>query len=105
MADIETKETQKVNTGIDGEGAVVREKTSKVETKTDTRATVVNFIWYIYGLIALLLGIRMVLKLFGANSANGFVDLIYSVSGVLSCLLYTSPSPRDGLLSRMPSSA
>ena len=30
-----------------------------------------------------------------------------TVSGdnVVSCLLYTSPSPRDGLLSRMPSSA
>ena len=25
--------------------------------------------------------------------------------GIESCLLYTSPSPRDGLLSRMPSSA
>ena len=25
--------------------------------------------------------------------------------GILTCLLYTSPSPRDGLLSRMPSSA
>ena len=25
--------------------------------------------------------------------------------GGLTCLLYTSPSPRDGLLSRMPSSA
>ena len=24
---------------------------------------------------------------------------------VICCLLYTSPSPRDGLLSRMPSSA
>ena len=24
---------------------------------------------------------------------------------VITCLLYTSPSPRDGLLSRMPSSA
>ena len=24
---------------------------------------------------------------------------------ILNCLLYTSPSPRDGLLSRMPSSA
>ena len=24
---------------------------------------------------------------------------------LLTCLLYTSPSPRDGLLSRMPSSA
>ena len=26
-------------------------------------------------------------------------------SSILFCLLYTSPSPRDGLLSRMPSSA
>ena len=25
--------------------------------------------------------------------------------GAKTCLLYTSPSPRDGLLSRMPSSA
>ena len=29
--------------------------------------------------------------------------LVYT--GVDACLLYTSPSPRDGLLSRMPSSA
>ena len=28
-----------------------------------------------------------------------------AVINVNSCLLYTSPSPRDGLLSRMPSSA
>ena len=36
-----------------------------------------------------------------------FNDVDFSVSsGVVSiCLLYTSPSPRDGLLSRMPSSA
>ena len=34
------------------------------------------------------------------NSGKGFVCL--HISG---CLLYTSPSPRDGLLSRMPSSA
>ena len=27
------------------------------------------------------------------------------VADALTCLLYTSPSPRDGLLSRMPSSA
>ena len=26
-------------------------------------------------------------------------------SAIMACLLYTSPSPRDGLLSRMPSSA
>ena len=29
-------------------------------------------------------------------------EVVYEL---LSCLLYTSPSPRDGLLSRMPSSA
>ena len=32
------------------------------------------------------------------------VDLVI-VEGFKRCLLYTSPSPRDGLLSRMPSSA
>ena len=26
-------------------------------------------------------------------------------SGIVTCLLYTSPSPRDGRISRMPSSA
>ena len=32
---------------------------------------------------------------------------VYALEGdeSLTCLLYTSPSPRDGLLSRMPSSA
>ena len=34
-------------------------------------------------------------ELYGENGPNS----------ILSCLLYTSPSPRDGLLSRMPSSA
>ena len=28
-----------------------------------------------------------------------------ALTGDYTCLLYTSPSPRDGLLSRMPSSA
>ena len=32
-------------------------------------------------------------------------DLFNLLSSIQTCLLYTSPSPRDGLLSRMPSSA
>ena len=33
-------------------------------------------------------------------------NMTFSIDGYTSiCLLYTSPSPRDGLLSRMPSSA
>ena len=36
--------------------------------------------------------------------SSGFHEIIINVSHH-ACLLYTSPSPRDGLLSRMPSSA
>ena len=39
-----------------------------------------------------------------ANNA-GIMNTILVKSGHNVCLLYTSPSPRDGLLSRMPSSA
>src|SRR5665647_436249 len=35
---------------------------------------------------------------------NGLVDVAVPIV-IKGCLLYTSPSPRDGLLSRMPSSA
>ena len=45
------------------------------------------------------LGLGLATLLFGAM----FVLLVLALW--MSCLLYTSPSPRDGLLSRMPSSA
>ena len=32
-------------------------------------------------------------------------DKVLAIARTLSCLLYTSPSPRDATLSRMPSSA
>ena len=35
----------------------------------------------------------------------GFDDTEYFVDEDMACLLYTSPSPRDATLSRMPSSA
>ena len=38
-----------------------------------------------------------------AENISRFVEVSEAMS--LDCLLYTSPSPRDGLLSRMPSSA
>ena len=46
-----------------------------------------------------------------AASANNYVhpnhsgDVTSSADGATTCLLYTSPSPRDATLSRMPSSA
>ena len=46
----------------------------------------------------------------GGLNAKGRASYKAETGGTLkapvkSCLLYTSPSPRDGLLSRMPSSA
>ena len=35
----------------------------------------------------------------------GRIDVVINNAGILSCLLYTSPSPRDRQKSRMPSSA
>ena len=40
---------------------------------------------------------------FGSERASKEAMISYDKS--VACLLYTSPSPRDGLLSRMPSSA
>src|SRR5680860_1755372 len=39
------------------------------------------------------------------STADGDFESISSNVKVYGCLLYTSPSPRDGLLYRMPSSA
>ena len=36
---------------------------------------------------------------------NGKDKIVFIELEIKACLLYTSPSPRDGLLSRMPSSA
>ena len=44
------------------------------------------------------------LEVVALGGAPGIHSARYAGEGA-SCLLYTSPSPRDGLLSRMPSSA
>ena len=60
-----------------------------------------NYAYIIPGFFLVLLG--------GINGPlhNSMVTLLADKNKVESrfCLLYTSPSPRDGLLSRMPSSA
>lgn len=39
-----------------------------------------NIVWYVAGLLMILLGFRFVLALLGANPSNGFANFIYSVS-------------------------
>ena len=53
----------------------------------------------LWGLIVNSLGL-------GRNVAMGSLIVLLAISYyIISCLLYTSPSPRDNTLSRMPSSA
>ena len=43
---------------------------------------------------------------YATMAANDIIDRMrLNIPGVEACLLYTSPSPRDATLSRMPSSA
>ena len=39
------------------------------------------------------------------ETVDDVFEASYAHKALKTCLLYTSPSPRDGLLSRMPSSA
>ncbi len=55
--------------------------TSK-STKPLYRGT--QIVWYILGLIEVLLAFRFVLKLLGANAAAGFTNLIYDVTYILA---------------------
>ena len=72
-------------------------------------------------MLRLFLSLILAVSFFGSFSAKAETELWGDYSGVTlrvkligggqyeglynDCLLYTSPSPRDGLLSRMPSSA
>ena len=62
------------------------------------------------GILILMLvnaGIDISFPLLSGYAVDQFVTPRTSegLTGFAACLLYTSPSPRDGLLSRMPSSA
>jgi len=86
VAEFKKTVTTSQDGGVDEAGAKVQQETRKVDTKVsgDNKSIVTNVIWYIIGIIEILLAFRFVLKLFGANSSTGFVDFIYKVSGVLT---------------------
>ena len=48
---------------------------------------------------------RLSILIVDDSSPDNTGDIVRHIASQYNCLLYTSPSPRDGLLSRMPSSA
>lgn len=86
MSDVRQTVTRTAESGVDPRGAAVQQETKEIRTerKADAKSTAQNIVWFILGLIEVLLALRFVLKLLGANSASGFVNLIYAVTNVLT---------------------
>ncbi|MEP6710543.1 MAG: YggT family protein [Candidatus Saccharibacteria bacterium] len=59
-------------------------KRESVKQTTNVSGVVIaqRVIYYLGGVIIALLSLRLVFQLFGANQASGFVDFIYTVSGL-----------------------
>lgn len=86
MVDIKQTVTRTQDEGVDTTGAAVQQQTKRIQTEAaaDPKTTAQNAVWYLLGLIEILLAIRFVLKLLGANSASAFVSLIYGITNVLT---------------------
>lgn len=86
MAELKETVTTSKDEGVNANGAQVQQETRQVNTDVtvDGKSTAANVVWYILGVIEVLLAFRFVLKLLGANPESGFVDFIYNVSGVLT---------------------
>ena len=59
-------------------------KRESVKQTTSVSGVVIaqRVIYYLGGVIMSLLFLRLIFQLFGANQASGFVDFIYSLSGI-----------------------
>ncbi len=86
MSEFKETVTTSNDQGVDNSGNQVHQQTRKVATSSsaDGRSTITNIVWYIVGLIEVLIAIRFILKVFGANPNSSFVDFIYNITGVLT---------------------
>lgn len=57
--------------------------------QNSTVARIVNIVFFIFGVIELVLLLRIILQLAGVNAANGFASLIYGISAPFVALFQT----------------
>lgn len=84
MIDTQKKVVRVQENRVNELGDNVQQETTSVQKEAGSKTTASNVVWYVLGFIEALLALRFILRLFGANPSNGFVDGIYSVSGALS---------------------
>ncbi len=81
----EQQATREVRTTEEQVGnTTVQRQTVAERSAAPTSVVAQRVVWYVVGFIIALLALRAVLLLFGANRSVGFVDFIYSLSGVFA---------------------
>ena len=78
------------------EPAVTSDRRVVTEDHASGSVVAQRIVWYVTGVIIALLALRLILQLLGANQGNGFVDLVYGLSGVFA-------APFFGMFSYEPS--
>jgi hypothetical protein len=86
MTELKQTVTKTQDEGIDSTGAQVEQKSKRIETEVtpDSKSVIGNIVWYVLGAAEILLAARFILKILGANPGSGFVDFVYSVTGILT---------------------
>ncbi len=59
---------------------IVDENVNDAPVRTDRTSTASRVVWFIAGVLLVLLGFRFVFVLLGANPSNGFANIIYTLS-------------------------
>jgi len=80
----ETEQTTEVHeTKVQPNGARVQAHSVSRSTQTSGVVIAQRVIWFIAGVINILIAIRFILLLLGANQSAGFVDFIYGITGAI----------------------
>jgi len=84
--DTEETKVETTNEPVSG-GTVRRERVSRAASVPGV-VVAQRVVWFIVGVIVILLALRMLLLLLAANRGNAFVDFIYNLSGAFAAPFY-----------------
>ena len=69
------------------------------EVRAPVEAVLIRVVWFVFGVIEVLIAIRFVLELFGASIRAGFVQAIFAVSDIFMTpfvAIFSSPHVASG---------
>ena len=81
--DIMIKDSQNVNETTTRTGNTIQKNSESVNSHVSSghgASLIVRIVWYLAGVLLVLLGLRFILSLLGANTTNGFANFIYNTS-------------------------